>query len=196
MALIALLTVREETVIWVADAEGQTTYLCAEWYAFTGLKPSTGLGFGWTSVVHPDERDLMEETFRQACATRCEFALQYRLRRRDGAYVWVTDSAAPSWLPGQKAFLGFLGQISGVEPDRQGLIARAELHAFEAVTPVGEFAAVTIVDAVADHVLMARALAVASGAQHLLPAIDDLLMLVGRDLAQQEVSGETGAHIH
>lgn len=183
-------------MIWVTNADGQTTYMCAEWYAFTGLKPSAGLGFGWTEAIHPDERDLMEDTFRQACAARCEFALQYRLRRRDGAYVWVTDSAAPSWLPGRKAFLGFLGQISGVEPKRQGLIAKAELHAFEAVTPAGEFAPATIIDAVADHVLMARALAIASGAGHLLSSIDDLLTVVGRDLAQQEAGVEAASNIH
>lgn len=170
--------------------------MCAEWYAFTGLAPPAGLGFGWTSPIHPDERDLMEGAFRQACAARCEFALQYRLRRRDGAYVWVTDSAAPSWLPGRKAFLGFLGQISSLEPKRQGLIAKAELRAFEAVTPVGEFAAATIIDAVADHVLMARALAVAGGAQHLVSSIDDLLTVVGYDLARQEVSGEATSNIH
>ena len=137
----------------------------------------------------------MEEIFQQACETRCQFALQYRLRRHDGTYVWVTDSAAPSWVPGRKAFLGFLGQISRI-PERHGLVAKAELHAFEATTPVGEFAAVTTLDAIADHVLMARALAIASAADHLLAPIDELLTIVGHDLAQHEVHGDMADSIH
>lgn len=43
---------------------------------------------------------------------------------------------------------------------------------------------------------MARALAVSSGAQHLLSAIDDLLIVVARDLAQQEVSDRAISNIH
>lgn len=183
-------------MIWLANAHGQTTYICAEWYTFTGLEPPGALGFGWTTAIHPDERGLMEETFRQACEARCDFVLQYRLRRRDGAYHWVTDAAAPSWLPKRKAFLGFVGQISSVPRKYQRLIASAEFHAFQATTQVREFAAVTTLDAIADHVLMARALAINSEAHHLLSSIDDLLTVVGRDLAQQEVSGEIADNIH
>jgi len=183
-------------MIWLADARGQTKYICAEWYTFTGLQPPEGLGFGWTAAVHPDDRDLMEKTFRQACEIRCDFALQYRLRRRDGAYLWVSDSAASSWLPGHKTFVGYIGQISSIPRKRTGLIAKAELHASQPGIPAGEFAAATIIDAIADHVLMARALAVASGLNHLVPTVDNLLTEVGRDLAQQEVSSETASNIH
>ena len=182
-------------MIWVTDAEGLTTYICPEWYVFTGLEAPAGLGFGWTAAIHPDERTLMEATFQQACAARCEFALQYRLRRRDGTYVWVSDSAAPAWLPKQMAFLGFLGQISRVEPLRRGMIARAELERFEAAASVGAFAPVTTLDAIAHHILMARALAT-GGAGQLMPLIDDLLFVLGRDLAQQEIRPDGSGNIH
>ncbi len=82
-------------MIWMSDAHGHTTYMCAEWYAFTGLKVPAALGSGWASAIHPEDQLLMQEVFQQACETRCQFALQYRLRRHDGTYVWVTDSAAP-----------------------------------------------------------------------------------------------------
>jgi PAS domain S-box-containing protein len=183
------------TMIWMSDARGHTTYMCAEWYTFTGLEPPAALGSGWVSAIHPEDQPLMEETFRQACEARCQFALQYRLRRHDATYVWVTDSAAPSWVPGRKAFLGFLGQISRVTK-RHGLVAKAELHAFEALAPVGEFAAVTTLDAIADHVLMARAMAIASAADHLLAPIDELLAVVGHDLARHEFHGDMADSIH
>ena len=136
-------------MIWLADVEGRTTYMCAEWYAFTGLEPPSALGSGWTASIHADDRELMEGTLQQACADRCEFTLQYRLRRRDGTYIWVIESAAPSWLPDQKTFLGFLGQISSVVPQRSGLIATAELESFRVTTPIGEFAPITTLDVMA-----------------------------------------------
>jgi PAS domain S-box-containing protein len=194
-APIAALTARTTIMIWMSDARGHTTYMCAEWYAFTGQQPPAALGSGWVSAIHPEDQLLMEEVFQQACETRCQFALQYRLRRHDGTYVWVTDSAAPSWAPGQEAFLGFLGQISP-STERQGQIAKAELHAFEATTPIGEFAAATTLDAIADHVLMARALAVASAADHLLAPIDELLGIVGHDLARHDVHGDMADSIN
>lgn len=183
-------------MIWLTDAEGRTTYMCAEWYAFTGLEPPAALGSGWVASIHADERGLMEETFQQACAAPCEFTLQYRLRRRDGTYIWVSESAAPAWLPNRGNFLGFIGQISSVEPQQLGLIARAELQTFQVTTPIGEFAPITALDAMADHILIARALAISSAADHLLVQIDELLISIGRDLAWQEAQGDTTGIIH
>ncbi|MCJ2048674.1 PAS domain-containing protein [Methylobacterium sp. J-070] len=183
-------------MIWLTDAEGRTTYMCAEWYAFTGLAPPAALGTGWTASIHVDDRDLVEEAFQQACASRCEFTLQYRLRRRDGTYIWVHESAAPSWLPKGKTFLGFLGQISSVEPQRRGLIATAELQTFQAAKPVGEFAPITALDAMADHLLMARGLAATTTAAHLLEQIDELLFGLGCELARQGTQSDTTGNIH
>jgi hypothetical protein len=91
--------------------------------------------------------------------------------------------------------LGFLGQISP-STERQGLIAKAELNAFEPTTPIGEFAAATTLDAIADHLLMARAMAVASAADHLLAPIDELLGIVGHDLARHDVHGDMADSIN
>lgn len=183
-------------MIWVTDTAGQTMYVCREWYIFTGVRPPDGLGLGRASVIHPDERHLMADTFRHACASRCEFALQYRLRRHDGTYVWVSDSAAPASLPKRKEFLGFIGQITSIEPQLQGLIASAELQRFQVATPVGAFAPITALDALAEHILMARSLALSSAADHLLPSLDELLFAVGKDLARQQSRGDGSGNIH
>jgi PAS domain S-box-containing protein len=178
-------------MIWTADVMGQVTYICPEWYAFTGQEASAALGQGWTEAVHPDERELMNSTFLAACQLQCEFVLQYRLRRNDGAYVWVIGSAAPSRLPSQGTFLGFLDMVRPVEAPQIGLIARAELETFQAAVAAGEFAPASKLDLVADHLLMARAAALGA-ADELLPAIEDLLFEVGcllaRGLEQKDVS--------
>ena len=180
----------ESPMIWTTDATGQATYLCPEWYAFTGQAPSGGLGSGWTEAIHPEERELMGGAFREACKLECEFVLQYRLRRHDGTYVWVTDAAAPSHLPGKGLFLGFLGMVNPLEAPTRGLVARAELQTFYAPPTTGEFAPVSKLDMVADHLLMARAAAIGA-TDDLVPMFDALLFKIGQRLAQG-MKDETG----
>ena len=182
-------------MIWTTDAAGQTTYICQEWYAFTGREPPTGLGDGWAQAIHPDERAMMSDAFLKACQLQCEFVLRYRLRRHDGIYVWVADAAAPSRLPGCGTFLGYLGMIRSLEPAQGGLVARAELETFRAIPATGQFAPVSKLDVVADHLLMARAAAVGA-ADEMLPAIEDLLFDVARRLARGLQRGDARNNIH
>jgi PAS domain S-box-containing protein len=177
-------------MIWMTDAAGQATYLCPEWYAFTGQAPAAGLGCGWTAAIHPDERSLIADAFLKACKLECEFVLQYRLRRHDGTYAWVTDAAAPSRLPGEGLFLGFLGMVRPIEGPIRGLVARAELQTFRAAPAAGEFAPASKLDMVAHHLLMARAAALGA-TDDLMLAFDALLFEVGRRLAQG-MTDETG----
>ncbi|MCJ2067571.1 PAS domain-containing protein [Methylobacterium sp. J-030] len=182
-------------MIWTTDALGQTTYMCQEWYAFTGQEPPAALGGGWAKVIHPDEREMMEDAFLKACSLQSEFVLHYRLRRHDGTYVWVSDSAAPSRLPGCGTFIGYLGMIRSLEPAQIGLIARAELQKFRAAPAVGEFAPMSKLDVLADHLLMARATALGV-ADELLPVIDSLLFDVGTRLVRGLQHGDASSNIH
>ena len=169
--------------------------MCQEWYAFTGQEPPAALVGGWADVIHPDEREMMNDAFLRACSLQCEFVLHYRLRRHDGAYVWVADSAAPSHLPGCGTFVGYLGMIRSLEPAQSGFVARAELQTFRAASAVGEFAPMSKLDVLADHLLMARATALGV-ADELLPAIDSLLFDVGSRLARGLQEGDASANIH
>ena len=45
-------------------------------------------------ILHPDDRDRVLEDVREANETRMPFDSQYRLRHRDGHYVWVRDQSA------------------------------------------------------------------------------------------------------
>lgn len=182
-------------MIWTTDAAGQTTYMCQEWYAFTGQEPPAALGDGWAKAIHPDDREMMSDAFLKACHLQCEFVLQYRLRRHDGIYVWVADAAAPSRLPGCGTFLGYLGMIRDIEPPTSGLVARAELETFRVVPATGPFSPVSKLDMVADHLLMAQAAAVGA-ADEMLPAIEALLFDVGRRLARGLERGDASANIH
>ncbi|MFN7116050.1 MAG: PAS domain-containing protein [Saprospiraceae bacterium] len=108
-------------MVWMTEIDGNCTYLSQSWYDFTGQTPEIGLGFGWLNAVHPDDRQLSEHTFTTANRRRESFRLEYRLRRKDGAYRWAIDTAQPRFSS-QGAFLGYIGSVIDItERKRQEL---------------------------------------------------------------------------
>src|SRR5829696_679031 len=79
----------------VADADGRCTYLNRAWLDFTGGRPDEESTNSWSDAVHPDDRCRVLEICRRAAADASSFAIEYRLRRRDGDYRWTLDSGAP-----------------------------------------------------------------------------------------------------
>jgi len=100
----------------------------------------------------------------------------------------------PSFAPKGAALIGFLGIVSRLESG-QDLTAGAELRHYRAVQPTGEFAPMSKLDLLADHLLMARSSAV-DAAEWLLPQIDDALFDVGREIARQEAQRDASGLLH
>ncbi|GAB4205860.1 MAG: hypothetical protein OHK0022_32410 [Roseiflexaceae bacterium] len=97
-------------MVWITEPDGTCSYLSKSWYAFTGQTPKTGLGFGWIDAVHPEDRAVAEHAFVGANQRQEVFRIEYRLRRADGIYCWMIDSAAPR-LGSHGEFLGFIGSV-------------------------------------------------------------------------------------
>jgi PAS domain S-box-containing protein len=45
----------------------------------------------WRETIHPDDRERVERVFQRAREHRELFAAEYRIRHRDGHFVWVSD---------------------------------------------------------------------------------------------------------
>ncbi|WP_447598076.1 ATP-binding protein [Nitrospira sp. Nam80] len=95
-------------MVWVTEPNGSCFFLSKSWYEFTGQTPETGLGFGWVEALHLEDRETSKKAFVAANEKQEAFRLEYRLRRRDGNYRWVIDSAAPRLGPNGE-FLGYIG---------------------------------------------------------------------------------------
>src|SRR5262245_11874731 len=105
-------------MVWMSDVDGAGIYASQSWYEFTGQTPETGLGSGWVSALHPDDRELSEKTFLAANEKREAFRLEYRLRRNDGEYRWAIDSAMPRF-DSQGEFLGYIGSVVDITETKQ-----------------------------------------------------------------------------
>ena len=66
-----------------------------EWRAFSGESVEQIRGWGWLNSLHPDDRERAAAAWQQAVDTRSLYETEYRIRRRDGVYVWHRARGAP-----------------------------------------------------------------------------------------------------
>jgi PAS domain S-box-containing protein len=104
-------------MIWVADAHNGGLYFNRPWLEFTGRTLEQELGVGWTSGVHPDDRDASVGTCAAAFEERRPFRTEFRLRRHDGAWRWVLDHGIPRFDRGGN-FLGYIGSVVDITDRR------------------------------------------------------------------------------
>ena len=81
------------TIVWRKSPDGSADFLNHNFREYTGLSLEQGLGWGWMTAFHPDDR-LIEE-WRAALAVGKPFEKEARLRRADGQYRWFLIRAVP-----------------------------------------------------------------------------------------------------
>lgn len=105
-------------MIWVVGADGLVRYLNQRWFDFSGMRPHdpTPSLADW---VHPDDQIEYRRVTEQARASRLPYRHEFRLRRHDGSYRWVINTATPR-LHDDGEWLGYIGSILDIE-DRKRL---------------------------------------------------------------------------
>jgi PAS domain S-box-containing protein len=94
---LRLRTLVNETnqMTWVTGLDGAIDSPVGDWMAFTGQSAEEMLGEGWLQVVHPDDRDRVAATWRDATSAGGVYECEYRLRGADGEYRWMASRAVP-----------------------------------------------------------------------------------------------------
>jgi len=100
------------------DGEGGATDLYVsprvfDLLGFTSQEWKAAAPHFWSSRLHPDDHDRALAANASADATKEPFAEEYRMRRKDGSYVWVHDEAVFVREPdGSAWWQGFLLDIT------------------------------------------------------------------------------------
>jgi len=100
-------------MMWMSGVDGGCTYCNHTWLEFTGRPVEEELGNGWAAGVHPDDRKSCLDRYQRALDAREPFTMEYRLRRRDGAYRWLLDHGVPRFTR-DGAFSGYVGGCTDV----------------------------------------------------------------------------------
>lgn len=76
-------------IVWTANSEGELDYYNRRWFDYTGTTLEQVKGWGWRSVLHPDDVDLCVALWSEAVRTGSPYEIKYRFKRRmDGNYRW------------------------------------------------------------------------------------------------------------
>jgi len=100
-------------LIWMAGVDKLCTFFNKPWLDFTGRTREQELGNGWAEGVHRDDVQKCLAVYTQAFDAQQPFVMQYRLRRNDGEYRWISDQGVPRDDP-QGRFAGYIGSCVDV----------------------------------------------------------------------------------
>jgi PAS domain S-box-containing protein len=112
-------------ILWETDATGSCTFMSARWTKFTGQPLEQSLDYGWTDVVHRDEREPLVGAFIAANAAEEPFELECRLKRPDGGYRWAITAGRPRFDP-DGTYRGYSGSIFDIDDHKRAEVALRE----------------------------------------------------------------------
>jgi PAS domain S-box-containing protein len=105
-------------MIWMSGIDKLCTWVNKPWLDFTGRRIEQELGNGWAESIHADDRDRCVSIYATAFDARKPFSMEYRLKRRDGAYRWLLDNGAPLYET-DGAFAGYVGSCIDITERRE-----------------------------------------------------------------------------
>jgi len=113
--------------VWTATPDGLLDWLNDRVIDYSGLEAHELLGIAWTSIVHPEDLPAVEERWRAALASGCQYETEFRLRRADGTYRWHIARAVPLHADGK--IDRWIGTNTDIEDQKTIARALADLNA-------------------------------------------------------------------
>src|SRR5262249_25762814 len=114
-------------LIWMSGVDKLCTFFNKRWLEFTGRSLEQEMGNGWVEGVHRDDLQKCIKTYTEAFDARKSFVMQYRLKRNDGEYRWISDDGVPRY-DANGMFAGYIGSCVDVT---DLLRQQKALHQFE-----------------------------------------------------------------
>lgn len=95
-------------MLWMTDNQGLHNFFNSSWLKLTGRKIDQELGLGWLDNLHPEDKNIYLSTYSQAIKQKEKFQIEYRLKRADGDYRWISDRGVPRFSS-DNDFIGYIG---------------------------------------------------------------------------------------
>ncbi|VVS97979.1 Histidine kinase [Sphingomonas sp. EC-HK361] len=111
-------------MVWSTLPDGFHDYYNARWYEFTGVPQGTTDGEGWNGMFHPEDQDRAWARWRHSLESGDPYAIEYRLRHRDGTYRWVLGRALPIRDPDTGAITRWFGTCTDIHEQKLALEER------------------------------------------------------------------------
>ena len=104
-------------VVWTANFAREVTYIGGNAEKVLGYSATDLLASGgklWIDHIHPDDAERVNRAYHSLFATNETFDVEYRVRRKDGEWIWLHDRAISTRLQnGQMCADGIFLDITG-----------------------------------------------------------------------------------
>ena len=104
--------------IWRSAPDGAVQFVNQQWMDYTGLSQENSQGWGWVSVIHPDDRPGLIETWQRVLEAGQPKEAEARFRRFDGEYRWYLIRMVPI-RDESGALLGWYGANTDIDDLKQ-----------------------------------------------------------------------------
>ena len=114
---------------WSARPDGSVDFINRPFLEFTGHSAEDILGWGWSSLIHPDDLTKYVSEWRAAIACGQAMESEARVRRMDGSYRWLLIRNVP--LRDERGnIVNWYGTSIDIEERRQAEDALRQSEAF------------------------------------------------------------------
>ncbi|GEM_PF-4385145 len=111
-------------VVWTMNHRSRAVFMSANLISMCGYRPmefclpST---ISWFSVVHRDDLARLKKSLRLLFSKNQKFDIEYRVRRKDGQWIWVRDQAVAIYKKGGQLFAD--GVLSDITQNKEAEVA-------------------------------------------------------------------------
>jgi PAS domain S-box-containing protein len=87
-------------VIWTVDSEGRTTFISPsieQVFGFTAEEVCAAGNEIWFGRMHPDDVEKVRTAFHAFFHQHKRFEVEYRIRRKDGQWIWLHDRSVQTY---------------------------------------------------------------------------------------------------
>jgi len=86
-------------IAWCTQADGFGQFWNQRWHDYTRVPLEAARGWGWRSLIHPEDLDRVEKKWRADIESGQAGEVEGRLRRFDGEYRWFLFRYEPMLDP-------------------------------------------------------------------------------------------------
>lgn len=100
--------------MWRADSSGNLVHASKHFVEFTGV-PEQEILADWPSFLHPEDRELIVESWAKSVEQGKPFIGTFRLRQSNGRYLWHKTQASPVFGPRKDRPESWLGSAYNID---------------------------------------------------------------------------------
>jgi PAS domain S-box-containing protein len=91
------------SVTWITDSDGKTTFISPNVEMLYGYTPDDIYKYAdklWFERIHPEDMKKVKETYNKLFKKDGGFDIEYRIKTKDGKWIWLHDRAVTTYEKG------------------------------------------------------------------------------------------------